>query len=131
MSIILLKGGAVVTMDPAVPDVARGDVLIEDDKIVAVGTGLSASDDAEEIDASDMIVMPGLVNAHIHTWQSGLRGVAGDWTATNYFRAMHAGLAIFFQPEDIYIANLAGALNQINSGVTTIVDWHHNNPTPD
>lgn len=131
MSIILLKGGAVVTMDPAVPDVTRGDVLIEDDKIVAVGTGLSASDDAEVIDASDMIVMPGLVNAHIHTWQSGLRGVAGDWTATNYFRAMHAGLAMFFQPEDIYIANLAGALNQINSGVTTIVDWHHNNPTPD
>ena len=77
-----------------------------------------------------MIVMPGLVNAHIHTWQTGLRGLAGDWAATNYFRAMHAGLATFFRPEDIQIANLVGALNQINAGTTTLVDWHHNNPTP-
>ena len=44
---------------------------------------------------------------------------------------MHAGLATFFRPEDIRIANLVGALNQIDCGVTTIVDWHHNNPTPE
>jgi cytosine/adenosine deaminase-related metal-dependent hydrolase len=78
-----------------------------------------------------MIVMPGLVNAHIHTWQTGLRGLATDWTGTNYFRAMHAGLANFFTPDDIRIANQLGAINQINNGVTTMVDWHHNNPTPD
>lgn len=125
----LFKGGRVVTGDTAVPDLEAGDVLVEDGNIAAVGTGLPASD-AQIIDATGMIVMPGLVNAHIHTWQTGLRGLAGDWAATNYFRAMHAGLATFFKPEDIYIANLVGALNQINSGTTTLVDWHHNNPTP-
>ena len=110
-------------------DLEQGDVLVEDGRIAAVGANLAA-DHAEIIDATGMIVMPGLVNAHIHTWQTGLRGLAGDWAATNYFRAMHAGLATFFKPEDIHIANLVGALNQINSGTTTLVDWHHNNPTP-
>jgi 5-methylthioadenosine/S-adenosylhomocysteine deaminase len=46
-------------------------------------------------------------------------------------QAMHRGLATLFRPEDIYIANLMGALNQINSGATTLVDWCHNNPTPE
>jgi cytosine/adenosine deaminase-related metal-dependent hydrolase len=77
-----------------------------------------------------MIVMPGFVNAHIHTWQTGLRGVAGDWTIPEYLHNMHASIAPRFAPDDIRIANLVGALNQLNSGVTTMVDWCHNNPTP-
>lgn len=130
MSMVLIKNGSVVTMDDNVRNLDRGDILIDGDKIAEIGENIQAPPGTEQFDATDMIVMPGLVNAHIHTWQTGLRGIAGDWTAKNYFRAMHAGLATFFQPEDIYIANLVGALNQINSGVTTLVDWHHNNPTP-
>jgi 5-methylthioadenosine/S-adenosylhomocysteine deaminase len=131
MARTLLKGGTVVTMDPALGNLASGDVLIDGDRIAAVGPSLSAGEDTEIVDATGMIVMPGLVNAHIHTWQTGLRGLAGDWTAANYVRAIHAGLATFFRPADIYIGNLVGALNQIDSGTTTIVDFHHNNPTPD
>ena len=131
MSATLIRGGRVVSQDPAIGDLDNADVLVEGDRIAAVGPGLDAPAGAEVIEARDRIVMPGLVNAHIHTWQTGLRGLAGDWTATNYFRAMHAGLATFFRPEDIGIANLFGALNQIDGGVTTMVDWHHNNPTPD
>jgi len=131
VALTLLQGGSIVTMDASIADMDRGDILIEDDRIAAIGPTLDAGDGVTVVDASDMIVIPGLVNAHIHTWQTGLRGLAGNWTGTNYFRAMHAGLATFFRPEDIYIANLVGALNQINSGVTTLVDWHHNNPTPD
>ena len=131
MSRTLLKGGTVVTMDPALGDTAPGDVLIDGERIAAVGPALAAGEGTEIVDASGMIVMPGLVNAHIHTWQTGLRGLAGDWTAADYVQAIHAGLATFFRPEDIRIANLVGALNQIDSGTTTIVDFHHNNPTPD
>ena len=127
----LIKGGAIVSMDPNIPEMDMGDVLIIDNKIAEVGLNISVSDDTKIIDASGMIVMPGMVNGHIHTWQTGLRGLAGDWTTKNYMRAIHAGLATFFQPNDIYIANLVGALNQINNGVTTLLDWHHNNPTPD
>jgi cytosine/adenosine deaminase-related metal-dependent hydrolase len=59
-----------------------------------------------------------------------LRGYAANWTLPEYFRRMHAGLATVFTPDDIHIATLMGALNQINVGTTTLVDWCHNNPTP-
>ena len=131
MARILIKGGSVITMDPKVVDLPRGDVLVENDRIAAIAPSLPKPDGAEVIDASDMIVMPGLINAHLHTWQSALRGIAADWTVAKYMQAMHRGLATLFRPEDIYIAHLMGGLNQIHCGSTTLVDWCHNNPTPD
>jgi cytosine/adenosine deaminase-related metal-dependent hydrolase len=66
----------------------------------------------------------------MHTWQTALRGVAANWTLLQYFKNMHAGLATVFAPDDLHIATLVGALNQLNCGTTTLVDWCHNNPTP-
>ncbi|HXF87360.1 MAG TPA: amidohydrolase family protein [Xanthobacteraceae bacterium] len=129
MGRVLIKGGSIVTMDPAIKDL-RGDVLIEDDRIAAIAPSLDA-DGAETIDAASMIVLPGLINAHVHTWQSALRGVAADWTVARYMQSMHRGLAGYYRPEDVYIANLMGALNQLNSGTTTLVDWCHCNRTPE
>jgi cytosine/adenosine deaminase-related metal-dependent hydrolase len=130
MSRMLIKGGCVVTMDTRLGELPQGDVLIENGRIAAIAPKIDAPDGAEVIDAGGMIVMPGLVNGHLHTWQSALRGIAGDWTVAQYMQAMHRGLATLYRPEDIYIANLVGALNQINNGATTLVDWCHNNPTP-
>ena len=124
----LIKGPAIISMDSAIGDLRTGDVLIEQDRIVAVAPSIAA-DDADVIDASHMLLLPGLINGHLHTWQTGLRGLAADWTVAEYMQAMHRGLATLFRPEDIYIANLMGALNQINNGATTLVDWCHNNPT--
>jgi len=129
MSRMLIKSGTVVTMDPAIPDMKKGDVLIENGRILDVAPAIEASD-AEIVDATNAIVLPGFVNAHIHTWQSGLKGVAADWAAHEYLHNMHARIAPAFTPGDIFTANLVGALTQLNSGVTTMVDWCHNNPTP-
>ena len=126
----LIRGGWILSMDPKIGEFRSGDLLIEGGLIAAVAPRIEAPL-AEVVDASGCIVLPGLVNAHQHTWQTGLRGVAGNWTILEYFRHVHAGLATRFGPEDIYIANLVGALNQINCGATTLVDWCHNNPTPD
>lgn len=131
MARVLVKGGTVLTMDRKLKDLPLGDVLIDGDKIVEVAREIAPPDGAEVIDASGMIVIPGLVNAHIHTWQSGLRGIAGDWSVSEYMANIHRGLATHFRPEDIYIANFMGALTSINSGTTTIADWCHNNPTPE
>jgi 5-methylthioadenosine/S-adenosylhomocysteine deaminase len=125
----LIKSGTIIAMEARVGDIGRGDVLIEDDRIAAIAPQIDAGE-AEVIDAAQMIVMPGFVNAHIHTWQTALRGIAGDWTIPEYLHNMHAGLAPSFTPDDIFISNLVGALNQLNAGVTTLVDWCHNNPTP-
>src|SRR5919204_1902368 len=108
MARMLIKGGSVITMDAGLGDLARGDVLIEDERIAAVAPALPAPDGAPVIDAADMIVMPGLVNAHVHTWQTALRGIAADWTVAKYMEAMHRGLATLYRPDDIYIANLMG-----------------------
>ena len=128
---ILIKNGDVITMDSKFKESEKLDVLVTNGNIEQISADIEPQEGFKVIDASKMIVLPGLINSHIHTWQTGLRGLGSDWTATNYFRAMHAGMATFFQPKDSYIANLVGALNQINNGVTTLVDWHHNNKTPD
>jgi cytosine/adenosine deaminase-related metal-dependent hydrolase len=124
----LISGGSVLTMDVGIPDLSRGDVLIRGDRIAAIGDKLNA-EDAMLIDASGMVVMPGLVNAHMHCWQTPLRGVAADWTLTDYLQTVLRQFGPRFSPEDIYSATLAAALDQIDGGVTTIVDWCHNTPT--
>lgn len=126
---ILIRNAHIVSMDEKI-GVTSGDILISGDRIERIAARIDAPAGARVIDASGMIAIPGLINAHIHTWQTGLRGIAADWTISEYLRAMHAGLATFFRPEDIHIANLTGALNQLHCGTTTIVDWCHNNPTP-
>jgi cytosine/adenosine deaminase-related metal-dependent hydrolase len=124
----LIRGATVVTMD-AQGVLPQGDILVERDCITAIAPSI-ATDEAEVVDASGCIVIPGLVNAHMHTWQTALRGVAADWTLPEYFRKMHAGLATAFTPDDLHIATLVGALNQLNCGTTTLADWCHNNRTP-
>ena len=130
MTKLLIKAGQIVSMDNKVGNLKKGDILIERDKILAIEPEINAPD-AQVVDARKMIVMPGLIDAHIHTWQTGIRGIAGNWTMGEYLRGMHANLATGFKPKDIYLGNLAGALTQINAGITTIFDWSHNNPTPD
>ncbi|MBV8661669.1 MAG: amidohydrolase family protein [Hyphomicrobiales bacterium] len=126
---ILLRDAHVVTMNPALGVLPRGSVLIEGERIAAIAPDIEAGE-AETIDARGFLVIPGLINAHMHTWQTALRGAVANWTLLEYFRWVHAGLATQFTPEDIHIATLVGALNQINCGTTTLVDWCHNNPTP-
>lgn len=129
MRATIFKGATIVTMDDALGDFAKADLLTQDDRIAAIGPNLDGGD-AEQIDASDRIIIPGLVNAHMHTWQTGLRGLASNWTLLQYFANVHRGLATLFTPEDLYYAQLLGGWNQIDCGTTTLGDWCHNNPTP-
>ncbi|MFO8044689.1 MAG: amidohydrolase family protein [Halomonas sp.] len=126
----LLINATVVTMDSELGELSGGQVLVEDDCILAVGHDLPSAG-AEVIDCRGGILIPGLVNAHMHTWQTALRGVAANWTLLEYFGHVHRGLATLFTPDDIYIATRMGALNQLNCGTTTLGDWCHNNPTPE
>ena len=129
MARTLIRNATIITMRPETGVLRRADLLTEGARIAAIAHAIAA-DEAEVIDGSAFIVIPGLINAHMHTWQTGLRAAAANWTLLEYFRWVHAGLATRFTPEDIHIATLAGALNQLNCGTTTLVDWCHNNPTP-
>ncbi len=129
MTQTLIKNGSIISMDRKVGDFDRGDILIEEDKIIKVARTIRAPN-ARVIDANGMIVMPGFVNAHIHTWQTGLRGIAGNWSIPEYLHGMHANIAPQYTANDTYLGNLIGSLNQISNGATTIFDWCHNNATP-
>ena len=129
MTQTLIKNGSIISMDRKIGDFDRGDILIEEDKIIKVARIIRAPN-ATVIDANGMIVMPGFVNAHIHTWQTGLRGIAGNWSIPEYLHGMHANIAPQYTANDTYLGNLIGSLNQISNGATTIFDWCHNNATP-
>ncbi|MET7951095.1 amidohydrolase family protein [Micromonospora sp. NPDC005324] len=126
----LIRGGIVVSVDPAIGDLPSGDVLIEDERIVAVAPHLDGVD-AEVIDATGMIVMPGLIDTHRHMWQSSLRQIAVDWTLSDYFERVIGGFSPVFTPEDVHIGTHFGALEALDSGVTTIFDWSHILNTPE
>jgi cytosine/adenosine deaminase-related metal-dependent hydrolase len=125
----ILRGGYVLTMDPALGDLERGDVRIVGGVIDAVGPELD-SRGLEVIDATDTIVMPGFVDTHRHTWQSALRNIAADWNLGQYMNGLVYGFSKHFRPEDTYIGNLLGSLEALSSGITTLVDWSHNLDTP-
>ena len=125
MKRVLIKCGWLVTLDSAIGDFKGGEILLNGNRIEAVGRNLNAAAD-ETIDATDKIVMPGLVNAHMHTWETALRGIGVEWTTPDYLKHMHLNLATRYNAEDNYLGNLLGALAQIDAGVTTLVDWCHN-----
>ena len=127
----LIKGGYVLTLDPTLGDLPSSDVLLDGDKIAAVGPNLTASPHANVIDARNCIVMPGFVDTHRHTWQTPVRGVLPSCTLDQYFSGMLDNIGIQYRAEDVYIANLMGALECLNSGITTLLDWSHVNNTPE
>jgi cytosine/adenosine deaminase-related metal-dependent hydrolase len=127
---LCIHNGFVVSMDPGIGDVPDADVLVEDGKILEIGRGLAAAD-AEQIDATGMIVMPGFVDTHRHTWQTPVRGVLPCCTLDHYFAVMLGSVGGHYRPEDVRVGNYAGALEALNGGVTTLLDWSHISNTPD
>ncbi|SFV03010.1 Cytosine/adenosine deaminase [Alicyclobacillus macrosporangiidus] len=119
----MFKGGCVLTLDPALGDFKRADVLVEGSRIAAVQPDLDASD-CEVVDASGMIVLPGFVDTHRHVWEAVIRNAGADWPLTTYLQHLYfGGLGGTLRPEDVYIGNLLGALEALDAGVTTLLDW--------
>jgi cytosine/adenosine deaminase-related metal-dependent hydrolase len=126
----LIRGGYVLTLDPKLRDVPRGDVLIEGREIAAIGPRLDV-EDAEVVDATDRIVLPGFVDTHRHTWQTPVRGILPCCTLDVYFGELLGRIALNYRPEDVYAGNLGGSLEALNAGITTLLDWSHINNSPE
>ncbi len=122
---VVFRNAMVLTIDPSLGMIESGDVLVVNKHIAAVGRQLVAPDDAVEIDATDGILMPGMVDTHRHMWQTALRGFGADWTLTNYFQFYYLNWGKIFRAEDIYAGNLLAAIEAVDAGVTTTVDWSH------
>ena len=114
----VVRNAYVLSMDPAVGELPVGDVHIRDGVIVAVGRGLAAPQ-AEAIDGSDCVAMPGFVDVHWHMWNGILRGMAHD--AVQYFALQRLGA--FYTADDHYTAIRYAALEAVNAGITTCHNW--------
>jgi 5-methylthioadenosine/S-adenosylhomocysteine deaminase len=127
---ILIKGGAVMSMDPAVGNFEQGDVLIEGKRILAIGRNLNAGG-AQVINAAGRIVMPGFIDTHHHLFETALRSFLADGLlfdgldagiTQNYFQKILLTFAPQYRPQDVYINTLYGSLAQLDAGVTTVFD---------
>src|SRR3954447_12716566 len=126
MSSLVFRGGTVLTMDGSGTVLSDADVLVVDDTIAAVGPGLDVPEGTQEIDAGGGIVMPGMIDTHRHMWQTAMRGYGADWTLTQYFVWYYLEHGKKFRPQDIAAGNRLAAIESLDAGVTTTVDWSHN-----
>jgi 5-methylthioadenosine/S-adenosylhomocysteine deaminase len=127
----LFKSGTIVTMDPKVSNLSTGDVLVDDDRIAAVGVNLQA-DGAEVIDATGSIVMPGLVDAHHHMWLSVMRRMMPDVDDLfAYIGVVAETLGAHYRPLDMYLSTKLTAAASLDAGITTIIDACHSSRSPE
>ena len=126
----VIRGGAVLSMDPAVGDFDEADVLVVGKRIAAIGRNINTGD-AQVIDAAGKIVMPGFIDTHHHQFETALRSFLADGLlfndgqphgAVNYFDYILGKFAPVYRPEDVYISELFGSLSQLDAGVTTVHD---------
>src|ERR1700685_3110517 len=127
----LFKSGTIVTMDPKVPNLSTGDVLVDDGRIAAGGVNLQA-DDAEVIDATGSIVMPGLVDAHHHMWLGVVRRMMPDVDDLfAYIGVVAETLGAHYRPLDMYLSTKLTAVASLEAGITTISDACHSSRSPE
>ena len=123
----VVRNAYVMSVDPKIGELPRGDVHARNGEIVAVGRDLVAPG-AEVIDGRNMIALPGLIETHFHLWTSFARGLVGDGNM-DYFPVM-ARIGPNITPEVAYRSVRLGIAEALDSGLTTIHDWSHNITTP-
>lgn len=118
---VLIRGGTVLTLGSRTSNLATGDVLVEDGVITELGPGLRARD-ADVIDASDAIIMPGFVDTHRHLWKTLFRNF-GETVESGGAPPSPSSYGPHYAADDVYAATLIGLLGAAEAGITTVVDW--------
>lgn len=118
----LIKAATVLSMDARIGNQTNMDILLEDDKILEVDKNVGDAT-AEVIMATDMIAMPGFVDAHHHMWMGLLRNQGTPFATRQLFAGpQQAALAATLSPDDVYLSSYSSALNAIDSGITSVFD---------
>ncbi|HEY5884367.1 MAG TPA: 5'-deoxyadenosine deaminase [Pyrinomonadaceae bacterium] len=126
MKSILIKGGTVITVD-AHDTIVRGDVLIRDGRIAAIG---DASDSADEIiDADGCAVLPGFVQTHIHLCQTLFRGAADDLSLLDWLKKRVWPMEAAHTAQSITASARLGIAELIKGGTTSALTMETVNHT--
>lgn len=120
----LIKNAYILSMDPAIGELKKGDILVQNDKISAVQENIT-NDGATVIDGSGMIALPGFVETHWHVWTSLMRAMAGSIPGVDYF-SLSVKLGKLYTPDNTYHSTRLAIAEAVSSGITHIHDWSHN-----
>lgn len=129
----ILADACVVTMNPARDILDRGSVLVRHDRIAGIGSRerlARENPDAEIIDGTGRILIPGMVNTHTHLFQTLLKGLGDDMVLKQWFACMTGPAAVELTAGDVGVAAMHGCIESIRSGVTTLVDFMYAHPRP-
>lgn len=129
----ILANACVVTVNDNNEILDRGSVLVDGDRISAIGslsTLAASAPNADVIDCSDQILMPGMVNTHTHLFQTLLKGPGDDMVLKQWFACMTGPAAVELTVPDVHVAAMHGCVESIKSGVTTLVDFMYVHPRP-
>lgn len=127
----LFRGGTILTLDKSMSTPPVGDVLVEGGRIAALGADLVVSD-AQVIDASGNIIMPGLIDAHHHMWLGVMRRMMPDVDDLfAYIDVVAEKLGAHYRPLDMYLSTKLTALACVDAGITTVIDACHSSRSPE
>lgn len=129
----LFSRATIVTMNLARDIIDDGAVYVSGDRIRDVGLATdleSKYPQADLIDCSDRVIIPGLINTHTHLFQTLLKGLGDDRVLKDWFTSMTGPSAVELTPDDCYAAALHGCVESIKAGVTTLVDFMYVHPRP-
>ena len=122
----LLRGGRVLLFDAekkaSFPTL---DVLVEGSVISKIAPHIEAGPDTRVIDVAGKIVSPGFIDTHRHLFQSHIRTSVANQTLLEYCGHLLLGRVIFYNPRDVYLAQLGATAEAIHCGVTTVLDHSH------
>lgn len=120
----IIKNACILSMDPSIGELKNGDILVENDKIVAVRENIT-DHKATVIDGSGMIALPGFIETHWHIWTSLMRAMPVTAPDVDYF-TMSIRLGKLYSPQNTYHSTRLAIAEAISSGITHIHDWSHN-----
>jgi 5-methylthioadenosine/S-adenosylhomocysteine deaminase len=129
----ILADGWLITMNDRREILESGSVCVEHDRIAAVGSRQQLQQrypEAEVVDCTGRIVLPGMVNTHTHLFQTLLKGLGDDMVLKKWFTCMTGPSAVHLTAQDAHAAALHGCTESIRSGVTTVVDFMYVHPQP-
>ncbi len=129
MAKVLFKNAFVVSCNAKIGDVPGADVLVEGTQIKQVGAKLDGAG-AEVVDATGMILMPGMIDTHSHLWETPFKGRVSEGWGMEYFTNIHP-LVSHCTPEDSYAAIFAGHIESLCNGVTTMFDYNTSINSPE
>ena len=121
---LLIRNATILAMDGAHGSTPfRGDILIDGDRIAAIGGGVPNPDTAQVIDGTDRMVMPGLVNAHLHSWEAMFKGRYDNMPLELWMLYSYPILGCTpLEARLIYLRTMLVGMESLKNGVTCVVD---------